>query len=203
MAFVKKGIDCHTANAHNNNNTNYGSREHDKRSEQKSKFGFKTATDFGGISAQQFQFDRQPFKRANQSCDGLTMWNINSTYRNDFSLSALVLEHPINYNFDRERFSQHSIDSRRVYANQPGHQKFLDIYARLDYPLHTNEQLIGNRRQDWFQVPNAKGTIAHDDVPSLRCADAQQKSNLRPYAEAQFVPNRGLWSEHQEHYRCQ
>lgn len=204
MAFVKKGIECHTQNK------NYGIGEHNKLSEQKSEFGFKTSTNTDAryekaASVQKLQFARQLFNRANQVMP--TAIKANSTYRNDFSPKSLVLAHPISYDVYCDRLSRYGGD-RCVYAHQPGYQKYLDIYAPLDYPLHTTEQLQNgiSRRDhitlwDWFQVPKAKGTTVRVQVPPQKCIDEVQNGIIRPYAKNEFVPNRGLLTEHREHYR--
>lgn len=203
MAFVAKGIACQT----NDNNCNYGIAGHRKFSEQKSEFGFKTSSNDvtyeKATPSQKLQFTRQSFNRANQLMpSGIKM---DSTYQRDFSPKSLVLDHPISYDAFCDRISQRAVD-RCVYAHQPGYQKYLDIYAPLDYPLHPNAENGISRRDhitqwDWFEVPKAKGATVRVEVPPQKCIDDQQKSVIRPYAKNNFVPNRGLLTEHQEHYR--
>lgn len=207
MAFVAKGIYCQT----NNNNSNYGTTEHRKFSEQRSEFGFKTTSNDvtyeKATPSQKLQFTRQSFNRANQLMPSSI--KTNSTYRRDFSLKSLAFDHPISYDVFCDRISQRTVD-RCVYAHQPEYQKYLDIYAPLNYPLHPNENLkngIGRRDHitlwDWFDVPKAKGANVRVEVPPQKCFDAEQKSVIRPFAKNNFVPHRGLLTEQQEHYRFQ
>lgn len=204
MAFVKAGIDCH------NLNNNHSIREHNKLSEQRSQSGFKTSTNNDAtyekaMPLEKLQFARQLFNRANQLMPPAITGN--STYRNDFSPKSLVLEHPISYDVYCDRVCQYG-GNRCAYAHQPGYQKFLDIYARLDYPLHTNEKPTNgiNRRDhitlwDWFQVPKTKGTTVRIHLPPQRCTEEVRNGTVRPFAKNNFVPNRGLLTEHREHYR--
>lgn len=200
MAFVKEGITCENRN-------NYGIREHDKLSEQKSKFGPKaTINDVlyeKAVPVQKLHFARQSYDCANQMMPTPIM--ANSTYRQEFTPKILKWEHPIPYNVYCDRISHRALD-RCAYAHQPGYQKFMDIYASLDYPLHPNEQLInGISRQDtitlydWFQVPKSKGTTVRCDVPHQKRIEV--KFGVERHQTFEFVPNRGRLTEHREHYR--
>lgn len=207
MVFIKKGIVCQ-----DRANDNYGIKEHDKLSEQRSEFGFKTSTTNDvayekATPVNKLQFVRQSFNRANQLMPSSI--RTNSTYRTDFSRKSLIPNHPVSYDAFCDRISQRAVN-RCAYAHQPGYQKYLDIYAPLNYPLHTNDQLRNGISKidnitvwDWLQVPKTKGTTVHIELPPDKCIDRVQNCVIRPYAKNNFVPNRGLWTEHQEHYRLQ
>lgn len=204
MAFVTKGIDCQSTHANN-----YGIREYSEKSEHRSEFGFKTSINDvayeKAAAVPRMQFARQLFNRANQVMP--TAIQTNSTYRNDFSAKSLKFEHPMRYDVFCDSISQRAID-RCVYAHQPGYQKYLDIYAPLNYPLHPIEELnrgLSKRDHitywDWIQEPKTRGITVHVEVPPQKCNDAIDKSVIRPIEKNKFVPNRGLFTEHQEHYR--
>lgn len=203
MAFVRARKRCPAQE------DDCGLAEYSKQSEQKSAFAFKTTTNDENYvkapAASSMQYARQIFERGNQMMP--SRMNVETVYQADFSPKKLKLEHPMRNAWDAyEIENPYCAVEKRATAHQPGYHKYLDIYARLDYPLHSAEEPTTELRNgdqitlwNWL-LPKSKKSTFNVKVPPQKCDDAEQDAVVQAHAINPFVPHRGLLSEHQEFF---